>query len=47
MKQYIVLIGMIVLGIFLFRLIIGSGEDSMLATLEGFFRAEIAQSATG
>jgi hypothetical protein len=44
-KQYIVLIGMIALGIFLFQLIAGSGDDSMLSTLEGFFRSEIERNA--
>jgi C4-dicarboxylate transporter len=45
MKQYIILIGMIALGIFIFRLIMGSGDASVMATLEGFFRSEIERSA--
>ena len=44
MKQFIVLMGMIALGIFLYKLIAG-GEGSLLSLLEGFFRTLIAERA--
>lgn len=37
MKQFIVLMGMIALGVFLYGLIAG-GEGSLLSITEGFFR---------
>ncbi|MDR0356884.1 MAG: hypothetical protein LBH63_00685 [Clostridiales Family XIII bacterium] len=41
MKQYIVLIAMIALGVFLFRLIMGPDDGALMPTMEGFFRSEI------
>ncbi|MDR2156322.1 MAG: hypothetical protein LBO81_00870 [Clostridiales Family XIII bacterium] len=41
MKQYIVLIATVALGAFIFRLIMGPGEDSVLSMLERVFGAEI------
>jgi hypothetical protein len=42
MKQYIVLIGMVILGISLYNLITGPGESSWLHMLGQVFRAQLA-----
>ena len=41
MKQFIVMSAMIMLGIFIFNLIAGNGDDSLLSELGVFFRNEI------
>ena len=41
MKQFIIMSAMIMLGVFLFNLIAGSGEGSLINELAGFFRHEI------
>ncbi len=35
MKQYIVLISMIILGIYIFNILAGNGEDSVYSSLQG------------
>ncbi|MDR1028353.1 MAG: hypothetical protein LBL63_02920 [Clostridiales Family XIII bacterium] len=45
MKQYIVLISTIALGVFIFRLIMGPEDDAVLPMLERFFRSEIERGA--
>lgn len=45
MKQFIVMTAMIMLGVFMFNLIAGGGEGSMLNELAGFFRREIEAKA--
>ncbi|MDR0851814.1 MAG: hypothetical protein LBN36_04915 [Clostridiales Family XIII bacterium] len=42
MKQYIVLIGMIVLGVSLYMLIAGPGEDSWMHLTGQVLRAQLA-----
>jgi len=41
MKQFIIMSAMILLGIFIFNLIAGDGDDSLLSAIERFFRHEI------
>jgi len=41
MKQFIVMSAMIVLGVFIFNLIAGDGDGSLINVLAGFFRHEI------
>jgi len=41
MKQFIIMSAMIMLGVFIFNLIAGSGEDSLINVLAGLFRQEI------
>ena len=46
MKQFIIMSAMIMLGIFIYNLIAGSGEDSIINALERFFRQEIITRGT-
>ena len=41
MKEMIIMMAMVILGIFIFNLIAGSGDDSVLNVLADFFRREI------
>ena len=41
MKEFIVMSAMIMLGIFIFNMIAGSGDDSILTALSNFFRSEV------
>jgi len=41
MKQFIVLAAMTMLGVFIYNMIAGDGEDSLINLLEGLFRQEI------
>ena len=41
MKQYIVLMSLILLGVFIFKLILGSGDGSILSAIGEVFRGEI------
>ena len=41
MKQYMVLVSLIALGVFIFNLVAGQGDDSILNALGDFFRGEI------
>jgi len=41
MKQFIIMSAMTALGIFIYNLIAGGGENSVLSELSGFFRHEI------
>jgi len=41
MKQFIVMCAMIMLGVYIYGLIAGNGEDSLINALERFFRYEI------
>ena len=41
MKEFIIMSAMIALGIFIFNMIAGSGDDSVLTALSNFFRSEI------
>jgi len=41
MKEFIVMSAMIMLGIFIYNLIAGGGDDSLINALSGFFRNEI------
>ena len=45
MKQFIVMSAMIVLGIFIYNLIAGDGENSILSAIEASFRNQIASRA--
>jgi len=47
MKQFIIMSAMIMLGVFIFNLIAGSGDDSLLSVLEKLFRQEIAARGAG
>ena len=47
MKEFIVLSAMIMLGIFIYNMIAGSGDDSLLTALSNFFRSEIESRAGG
>lgn len=38
MKQFIVLSGMILLGVFIYQLILGPGEDSFISLLGRFWK---------
>jgi hypothetical protein len=37
MKQFIVMSGMILLGVFIYQLILGPGEDSLFSFMAGFW----------
>ena len=41
MKEFIIMSAMIMLGIFIYNLIIGDGPDSVINVLERLFRSEI------
>lgn len=45
LKQFIIMSAMTMLGIFIYNLIAGSGDGSMLSALSGFFKGEIAARA--
>ena len=45
MKQFIIMTAMIMLGVFLFNMIAGGGEGSLVNELAGFFRHEIETKA--
>ena len=45
MKQYMVMISLIALGIFIFRLILGPGDGSLLNAIGDVFREEIDRMA--
>ena len=41
MKQFIVMSAMIALGVFIYNLIAGGGDSSIMSTLETSFRSQI------
>ena len=41
MKQYMVMVSLIALGVFIFRLVVGPGDDSVLNAIGDIFRSEI------
>ena len=41
MKQFIVMSAMVMLGIFIYNMIAGTGEGSLINELAGFFKNEI------
>ena len=45
MKELIIMSAMIMLGIFLYNLIAGDGQDSLMNALARFFRSEIESRA--
>jgi hypothetical protein len=45
MKEFIVMSAMIGLGIFIFNMIAGGGDDSLLTALSNFFQSEIEAKA--
>ena len=47
MKEFIIMTAMVMLGVFIFNLIAGSGDDSIINALEKMFRHEIAARGAG
>ena len=45
MKQLIIMSAMILLGVFIYNLIAGPGDGSLMSGLAGFFRHEIVSRA--
>jgi len=45
MKEFIIMSAMIMLGVFIYNLIAGGGEGSLINALSGFFRSEIESRA--
>jgi len=41
MKEFIIMSAMVMLGVFIYNLIAGNGDDSIINILESFFRQEI------
>jgi len=41
MKEFIIMSAMITLGVFIYNMIAGSGDDSILNALSNFFKSEI------